>query len=155
MIFIHFAVSHPRYTYAFYSPRTKRVLFRQDAIFLVTTFPMRVARSASGLTSDGEPVVPFRSPLGADGLDGATDDLSFQSWQHGDGLPSYDDHVTGFDLADSSESPRTSSVAPPSDWPTRYPHHEAFGPCSTVAVPVPPRFPTGLPRVADPPSCCA
>ncbi len=35
MIFIHYATSHPTYTYSFYSPRTKKVLFRQDAIFLV------------------------------------------------------------------------------------------------------------------------
>ncbi len=28
VIFIHYAQDHPLYTYAFFSPRTKRVLFR-------------------------------------------------------------------------------------------------------------------------------
>jgi hypothetical protein len=32
MIFIHYANQHPLYTYAVYSPRTKRVLYRQDCI---------------------------------------------------------------------------------------------------------------------------
>ena len=32
MVFIHYADEHPLYTYAFYSPRTKRVLYRQDCI---------------------------------------------------------------------------------------------------------------------------
>jgi hypothetical protein len=58
-VFIHYADEHPLYTYAFYSPRTKRVLFRQDCIFLPTFFPMRKARQASGLGPDGEPVVHF------------------------------------------------------------------------------------------------
>jgi hypothetical protein len=38
MIFIHYADEHPLFTYAFFSPRTKRVLYRQDAIFLPTLF---------------------------------------------------------------------------------------------------------------------
>jgi hypothetical protein len=33
MIFVHYATSHPLYTYAFISPRSKRVIYRQDAIF--------------------------------------------------------------------------------------------------------------------------
>ncbi len=57
LIFLHYATSHPLYTYAFFSPRSKRVLYRQDAIFLVTTFPMRSARAASGLPPDGEPLI--------------------------------------------------------------------------------------------------
>ncbi len=44
MVFVHYAVQHPLYTYAVYSPRTKRILFRQDCIFLTNFFPMRVAR---------------------------------------------------------------------------------------------------------------
>jgi hypothetical protein len=46
LVFLHYATCHPIYTYAFYSPRTKRVLYRQDCIFLVNTFPMRMARQA-------------------------------------------------------------------------------------------------------------
>ena len=84
MIFVHYATSHPIYTYAFYSPRTKKVLFRQDAIFLVTHFPMRIARTAAGLPPTGEPLVAIRSPLGPYAPD---DDLSFQQWASGDSLP--------------------------------------------------------------------
>jgi hypothetical protein len=140
MVFVHYAVSHPLYTYAFYSPRTKRILFRQDAIFLVTHFPMRIAREASGLDPQGEPFVPFRSPLG---ISDPTDDLSFQRWACGDPLPPYDDHVLGFPLTDSPEIQRTTTASPPSDWPRRFPFHEAFGPRSTVAVPVAPPYPDG------------
>jgi hypothetical protein len=81
MVFVHYAVSHPLYTYAFYSPRSKRILFRQDAIFLTTHFPMRMARVASSLDPDGAQLVPFRSPLG---ISGDHDDLSFQHWAYGD-----------------------------------------------------------------------
>ena len=42
MIFLHYADEHPLFTYAFFSPRTKRVLYRQDAIFLPSLFPMRM-----------------------------------------------------------------------------------------------------------------
>jgi hypothetical protein len=52
LVFLHYATSHPIYTYAFYSPRTKRVLFRQDCIFLVNPFPMRMARVAAGLLTN-------------------------------------------------------------------------------------------------------
>ena len=68
MVFIHYAEEHPLYTYAFYSPRTKRVLFRQDCIFLPAVFPMRAARHAAGLSPNGEETVPVRSPLCEGGL---------------------------------------------------------------------------------------
>jgi hypothetical protein len=45
LVFIHYATSHPLYTYAFFSPRSKRVLFPQDAIFLGS--PDRLATSKS------------------------------------------------------------------------------------------------------------
>jgi hypothetical protein len=93
MVFVHYAVSHPLYTYAFSSPRTKRILYRQDAIFLITHFPMRMARLASGLDSNGEAFAPFRSPLGTSG---DNDDLSLQHWASGDPLPDYDNHVSGY-----------------------------------------------------------
>ena len=62
MIFIHYALDHPLYTYALYSPRTKRVIYRQDVIFLPTLFPMREARLRSGLLPDGADLVAYRSP---------------------------------------------------------------------------------------------
>ena len=62
MIFIHYADDHPLYTYAVYSPMTKRVLMRQDCIFLTKLFPMRIARVSSGMSPDGEPLVP-ETPL--------------------------------------------------------------------------------------------
>ena len=49
VIFVHYAQDHPLYTYAFFSPRTKRVLFRQDCLFLPEVFPMREARAKGGL----------------------------------------------------------------------------------------------------------
>jgi hypothetical protein len=63
MIFNHYATSHPLYTYAFYSPRSKRVLYQQDAIFLVNTFPMQHARIKIELPRDGDALTAFRSPL--------------------------------------------------------------------------------------------
>ncbi len=141
LLFVHYATSHPLYTYAFYSSRTKRILYRQDAIVLVTTFPMRHARLASGLPSSGESFVPVRSPLAA-GLS-PDHEFSFLHWQHGDALPPYVDDVTGVPLHDSPHCPRVAT--PPADLsiPRRYPYHPAFGPRPTVAVPFPPDFPSG------------
>jgi hypothetical protein len=107
MIFLHYADEHPLFTYAFYSPRTKRVLYRQDArtkrvlyrqdcIFLTSVFPMRSARIASGLTSDGQPLVVFRSPLIV--RNESPTEYSFADWNPSDPLPTYDDDVTGFTL---------------------------------------------------------
>ena len=39
MIFVHYSIDHPLFTYAVYSPRTKRVLHRQDVIFPHVGFP--------------------------------------------------------------------------------------------------------------------
>jgi hypothetical protein len=38
MIFAHYADEHPLFTYVLYSPRTKRIVHRQDAIFLTSVF---------------------------------------------------------------------------------------------------------------------
>ncbi len=56
LIFFHYALDHPLYTYAFFSPRTKRVLFRQDCIFLPEVFSMREARTRVGLLPDEKPL---------------------------------------------------------------------------------------------------
>jgi hypothetical protein len=144
LIFIHYATSHPLYTYAFFSPRSKRVLYRQDAIFLVTTFPMRNARVNAGLQADGEPLAAVRSSL-APAHPPLDLEFSFDRWQAGDMLPAYEDHTTGVPLVDDPDYARL--VTPPllQDWPCHYPHHPSFGPQSTVPVPVPPRFQPPLP----------
>jgi hypothetical protein len=138
LIFLHYATSHPLYTYAFVSPRSKRVLYRQDAIFLVTTFPMRSARANSGLPTDGEPLVAVRSPLALD----SQDDSTFQQWKAGDALPDFDDHVTGESMVDDPNFACADTPDVPPDWPRRYPYHPSFGSPSTVPVPVPTLFPS-------------
>ncbi len=64
MIFVHYAIHHPLYTFAVYSPRTKRILYRQDCIFLTNVFPMRTGRSRNGLgiLVEGDFIVPYRAP---------------------------------------------------------------------------------------------
>ncbi len=85
LIFIHYATTHPLYTYAFFSPRSKRVIYRQDSITLATTFSVRTARVNAGLPEPGEPLIAFRSPL-ASAL-GSHEELSFNDWQTDDDLP--------------------------------------------------------------------
>ncbi len=84
------------FTYAVYSPRTKRVIHRQDCIFLTSVFPMRLARVASSLGPDGDALFVFRSPASL--REGSPSELSFDGWNPGDELPDYDDDVTGFGL---------------------------------------------------------
>jgi hypothetical protein len=52
VIFVHYAENHPHETYAFYSPATKRILYRQDCVFLVDVFPMRDALRVTGLSTE-------------------------------------------------------------------------------------------------------
>jgi hypothetical protein len=78
MVFLHYADDHPLFTYAFYSPKTKRVVHRQDVIFLTTVFPMRSARLASGLYPEGESLVAYRSPPSV--RNATPDELSFHDW---------------------------------------------------------------------------
>jgi hypothetical protein len=140
MVFIHYADEHPLYTYAFYSPRTKRVIYRQDCIFLPTVFPMRKARQAAGMIPDGEQLLPFRSPLCM--REGSDPAYSFEDWNHPDPLPAYEDHVLGVKLTRPNSD--GTNVAHPAqveeDLDPHFPSHPAFGPQSVVQV----RFPTGL-----------
>ncbi len=78
MIFVHYTDSHPLYTYAVYSPRTRKVLMRQDCIFLTKLFPMRVARVATGMGPNGEALHPIRSPMGTQQY--IDPELSFADW---------------------------------------------------------------------------
>ena len=91
MIFIHYADDHPLYTYAVYSPRTRKVLMRQDCIFLTKLFPMRTARLAAGMNPNGEALHAVRSPMGRHSVDA---EYSFADWTSADPLPQYEDHVT-------------------------------------------------------------
>ncbi len=95
MVFINYADDHPLYTNAVYSPRTRRVLMRQDCIFLTKLFPMRIARVNAGTAPDGEELKPIWSPVGCQCAD---PELSFADWTSGDPLPTYEDHVKGWKL---------------------------------------------------------
>jgi hypothetical protein len=142
MIFLHYADEHPLFTYVFYSPRTKRVLHRQDCIFLTSIFPMRSARVASGLGSDGDSLVAFRSPPSM--RVGSPSEYSFEDWCPSDPLPEYDDDVRGFTLASPSGNLVEDPVSIP-DLPVHVPNHPAFGEPSGVAVPLPPPVSSQLP----------
>jgi hypothetical protein len=154
MLFVHYADDHPLYTYAVYSPRTRKVLMRQDCIFLNKLFPMRVARSAAGMDPNGESFQPIRSPRGNQCVDSA---LSFDNWSTEDPLPQYDDHVRGWKLTRPSDSEfqagrgvHESTLGSNAMQGRHHPSHPAFG--ETSAVPVnSPQFPVSLPdRVTTP-----
>jgi hypothetical protein len=123
-----------------YSPLTKRVLMRQDCIFLPTLFPMRAARSAAGMDPQGEPLVPFRSPSSI--REGSNPAYSFDGWSETDPLPEYVDHAHGYGLTrprddeligDGNEGHSSNDM-------TNYPFHPSFGAESVVAVKVPPKL---------------
>jgi hypothetical protein len=142
MVFIHYADEHPMYTYAVYSPRTHKVLMRQDCIFLTKLFPMRIARVNSGMEPDGEEFNPIRSPAGGQCTDS---ELSFVDWTTKDPLPSYDDHVEGWKLTRPKEVELTgsrgqqeSSDGSSAHGEPHFPSNSDFGAPSAVAVnPVP------------------
>jgi hypothetical protein len=135
LIFIHYAMQHPLYTYALYSPKTKKILFRQDVIFLTNVFPMREARTKSGLEPEGEGLLVYRSKKGE--RDVGEEDLSFDDWKDSDELPLYEDHVSGFELECPSEEFDDDTPAKDSSWPTYQPSHPSFGIPSCVRIPVP------------------
>jgi hypothetical protein len=133
MVFVHYSTDHPLFTYAVYSPRSKRVLHRQDVIFLTSVFPMRTARVVSGLGPEGEALTVFRSPASL--LDGCDPALSFGDWKATDSLPEFDDDITGFNLV----SPYEDLVDFPEALegvPVFNPTHPSF-PSSSVLVPIP------------------
>jgi hypothetical protein len=135
MIFVHYALDHPLYTFALFSPRTKRILYRQDVIFLPNLFPMREARTKGGFSPDGEALVVYRPPQ-VPGIQQG-EDLSFGGWVDEDPLPAYQDHVTGYPLLAPNDEMGTGASERPLDWPTRQPSHPSFGPPSVVKVPLP------------------
>ena len=134
MIFIHYATQHPLYTYAVYSPRTKRVLFRQDCIFLTNLFPMRTARARDGMNLDGDKIIPYRAPASI--REGGDEELSFRNWDESAPLPDFQDHVTGHQLINPPMR-KTESTAPyPEDGAYIHPDNQFFGPPSVVKVPL-------------------
>jgi hypothetical protein len=62
VIFLHHATSNPLHTRTFYTPRAKKVIYRQDDIFLVDTFPVRAARVAAAHSLAGELLSWCRTP---------------------------------------------------------------------------------------------
>lgn len=134
VIFAHYATQHPTFTYAFWSPRTGRILYRRDAIFLVDVFPMRWGRNVGCL--DGDMTIPYaceRSPITMRGKDN-----DFKDW-NAPTLPSFADLVsptatTSFDTTTDLSLPlQRKSVAKSG----RHPAHTAFGCPSAVCVQTP------------------
>jgi hypothetical protein len=135
MIFIHYAMQHPLYTYAIFSPKSKRVIFRQDVIFLTNVFPMREARAMGGLEPDGEKLVAYRSPNGK--RMNQDPELSFDDWKETDEIPLYEDHVNGFDLETPPDEIDDDIIVKEANGPQSQPDHPDFGGKSSVQVSVP------------------
>jgi hypothetical protein len=133
MIFIHYANQHPLYTYAVFSPRTKRVLYRQDCIFLTNLFPMRNARAKEGLCLEGDTIIPYRSPESV--RVGGQEDFSFRDWDINQPIPDYQDHVTGHNLTRPNKPLIKETEAKPLGYPYVQPNDPRFGPPSVVKVP--------------------
>ena len=147
MIFIHYATQHPLYTFAVYSPRTKRVLFRQDCIFLTNLFPMRTARTKNGLGLEGDVIIPYRSPSSIQMEDDPM--LSFQDWKDNDPLPEFQDHVSGYPLSQPAMEQMETTQAPTDEDAFVYPDNPAFGPPSVVKTSRVPRVKQKFQGVGD------
>ena len=147
MIFIHNAMRHPLYTYALYLPKSKRVIYRQDVIFLTNLFPMREARMKGGMNPDGEEIIAYRAPRITP--EEGEDDLSFGEWNVQDKLPAFQDHVEGFTLVQPQDDTGDANVPRDAGWPNHIPHHPLFGPSSGVKVPVPGEMMMGRDSVRD------
>jgi hypothetical protein len=136
MIFAHYANQHPLYTYAVYSPRKKRILYRQDCIFLTNLFPMRNARAQNGLPLVGDSIVAYRSPMTI--REGERDEFSFCGWSIEDPLPEFQDHVSGHKLTRPPIEKTTKNHVEGSSF--SHPNNPMFGPASVVKVHPPPKF---------------
>jgi hypothetical protein len=132
-IFIHYANQRPLYTYAVYSPGTKRVLYRQDCIFLTNLFPMRHARATEGLCVDGEMIIPYWSPESV--RTGSMEELSFKDWDIQQPIPEYQDHISGHHLQQPDHPMFPTDESKPLGYPTVQPNDSRFGPPSVVKVP--------------------
>ncbi len=137
-VFLHYAINHPLYTYAVYSPKTKRVLFRQDVIFLTNVFPMREARVMGKLEPDGDKLITYRSKITRTTTNAQDEDNTddFGPWTEQDDLPLFEDHVSGFNLVRPHDDSLLETLPRHNDWPTYVPDHPSFGPKSCIEVPV-------------------
>ena len=143
MVFIHYATQHPTYTYAFWSPRTGRVFYRQDAIFLVDVFPLRWGNKTV-TSSTGDLLIPYvceRSPTSI--RTGTPKKHSFDDWA-GPTLPSFENHLRTDAGAPAGTAPTVSheddTFPPPRHIPEGQhlqPDPLGFGPTSSVTVPPP------------------
>jgi hypothetical protein len=133
MVFVHYANKHPLYTYAVYSPLTKRIIYRQDCIFLTNLFPMRTARTRDGLNVEGDSIIPYRSPRSI--RDSGEDVTSFRNWNTNQPIPAFHDHVTG-QLMTRPPVPKMTPVREREVTKYVYPNNPHFGPPSVVKVPV-------------------
>ncbi len=156
MVFLHYADDHPLFAYDFYSPKTKRIVDRQDVIFLTSVFPMRAARLRAGVNPEGEPLVAYRSPPSV--RLHAPDDLSFKGWTTQEPIPSFDDEVSDFALDPPDPFLDDEFSQPVSEdpiLPVHSPDHPNFGAVSSIAVPIRPMpgpvasSPEMVPRLID------
>ena len=137
VIFVHYADQHPHTTYAFYSPSTKRILFRQDCIFLVDVFPMRTAMSDTTYTADGDILVPYkprRPPPSV--VQNSPPEFSFENWC-APLLPKFDDQISGHIFTESGPVTTISTDTVPqvsSESTSSRPKQPLFGPPSEVPV---------------------
>ena len=95
---------------------------------------MRIARTSAGMSLDGEPLIPMRSPFGL--REGGDPDLSFNGSKESDPLRDYEDHVGSSPLT----RPRDQELVDANPGPlesgrfTHRPYHPAFGEKSVVVV---------------------
>ena len=141
-IFVDYADHHPLYAYGIWNPRTRRILYRQDVIFLIDIFPMRKARETTGFSRDGEMVVAYRAERAPASIRrGADVETSYGDWA-GPTLPKFSDHTDCqlTDLEDKGDDfPPVRSI--PRNVPGHRPFPPGFGERSTVEVPPPTSFP--------------
>jgi hypothetical protein len=135
VVFAHYATQHPTYCYAFWNPRTGRIVYRRDAIFLVDVFPMRWGQKPG--CKDGAMVTPYKCERAPSSMRGEEDD--FPDWA-GPTLPMFTDCVTTSATSSVKDKDRKAifpDARTVSKDPGRHPAHEAFGSSSTVCVPPP------------------
>jgi hypothetical protein len=101
---------------------------------------MRIARTSVGMSPEGEPLIPMRSPLGI--REGSDPEVSFGVWADTDPLPEYEDHVRGSRLTtpQDCEAYGTAEDLAAEEVPSYHPSHRSFGDPSAVAVRAPPRL---------------
>ncbi len=144
MIFVH-SVVYVRRIFSF----DKKDLDASGLHLLPKLFPMRAAHTSAGMSPNGEPLIPMRSPFGI--REGSDPEYSFEGWTESDSLPEYEDHIQSGRLtrlrdrelvAEYDESPRV-------DVPPYYPSHPSFGEASAVAVHLPPQMGGLAPDLSD------